>query len=97
MSRIAPLTCRVCGCTNDTACALMLKGRTIGACSWAEYGRRPLCSACAVDGPTLQQKMPGVVPTQLGLPKVKDAPMARWVRHQRAHIAAARQKKERTT
>jgi hypothetical protein len=90
---ITAIECRVCGCTKDRACGLMLRGKLIGACSWAETGRRPLCTACA---PGSQLELAGV-DRQLELAGVKatSGPKARWVRHQRAHIAAARARKVR--
>jgi hypothetical protein len=90
---VAALECRACGCTKDRACGLMLRGKLIGACSWAETGRRPLCSACA---PGRQLELDGV-DRQLVLAGVKATPAAaaHWVRHQRAHIASARQRKVR--
>lgn len=35
-------SCRVCGCTDDTACP--------GGCSWAQIDPEPLCSRCIEKG-----------------------------------------------
>jgi len=89
MSGLA-MECRACGCTQDRACALMMRGKLIGACSWVEGRPRPLCSAC-VPGSAARASR------QLALPGVKEAAAAHWVRQRRAHVADGRRRKERTT
>lgn len=48
-----PLTCRVCGCTDDDCSQCIAK--TGEPCHWVERG---LCSACVVDAPNRKKKTP---------------------------------------